>query len=85
MQDAVAGCGLPGSVRSAGSGLHSGLVLGCQVQEEQPALLTSRELQGTPVCQLVCLSERIWSHSLLFSKHCFARVNLCVNLLIRDK
>lgn len=77
MQDAVAGCLLPGSVRSAGSGLHSGLVLGCQVQ----ALLTSRELQGTPVCRLVCLSERIWSYSLLFSKHCFARVNL----LIRDK
>lgn len=81
MQDAVAGCLLPGSVRSAGSGLHSGLVLGCQVQ----ALLTSRELQGTPVCRLVCLSERIWSYSLLFSKHCFARVNLRVNLLIRDK
>lgn len=40
MQDAVAGCLLPGSVRSAGLGLHSGL----------PALLTSRELRGTPVC-----------------------------------
>lgn len=50
MQDAVAGCLLPGSVWSEGLGLHSGLVLGCQVQEGQPALLTSRELRGTPVC-----------------------------------
>lgn len=69
----------------AGSGLRSGLVLGCQVQEGQPALLTScpsRAARDSCLSTSESVREDLVSLTPAhFSKHCFA----CVNLLIRDK